>query len=382
MAAIDQILDQKKPLKTIDRIIELGKRGQALLLSGRPGIGKFALARYAARRFLCLADNSGCGVCSSCRSIEKNSHPDFLLTFPFPNLAGEARKSTVFHFSDPISSEARFSNDSLSEVNRFLEEKAADPYRVITFKKKSNIPVEVVRDLIKAVAKRPLLGNRRAIIVCDVDQMAFGAADLFLKTVEEPPEDSLIILTTRATQALPPTLLSRTINIPMTPVASDQIRSYLKKQGAEGELEYYINYGAGSPGLAFQAYEDGLIERRDQLWQIFSEFLKERALPQAIEKLYQRYMWADFDEVRADFDILCKILRDVYIAKLGLDKNLINIDIKNIINSSARHAPAAGILQKWFAVLARASRVHQVNNVAADIAFVGAFIDFDRVARI
>ena len=378
MVAIAEILNQQKPLKTIDRIIELGKRGQALLLSGRPGIGKFALAHYASRRFLCQKDNAGCGACFSCRSIDKFAHPDFLLIFPFPNLAGDAKKNTVFQFSDPIDSDAKFSTDSLDEVSRFLEEKAADPYRVVTFKKKSNIPAVVVRDLIKAMAKRPMLGNRRVVVICDVDKMAFGAADLFLKTVEEPPEDSLIILTAPSTQSLPPTLLSRTMNIPLSPVAPAKIRDYLRNQGAEGELEFYINYAAGSPGLAFQAYEDGLIERRDDLWQIFSEFLKERSLPHAIEKLYQRYMWIDFDETRADFDILCKILRDVYVAKLGLDKNLLNIDIKSSIEKHARYAPAADVLQKWLAILARASRVHQVNNVAADIAFVGAFIDFDR----
>ena len=61
MATLNKILGQAKLLDTIDRIIKLGKRGQALLFTGQPGIGKFALACYAARRFLSLENNTGCG---------------------------------------------------------------------------------------------------------------------------------------------------------------------------------------------------------------------------------------------------------------------------------------------------------------------------------
>jgi len=62
MVTIDKILGQAKLLDTIDHIIKLGKRGQALLFTGRPGIGKFALACYTAQRFLCLENNTGCGM--------------------------------------------------------------------------------------------------------------------------------------------------------------------------------------------------------------------------------------------------------------------------------------------------------------------------------
>jgi hypothetical protein len=74
-------------------------------------------------------------------------------------------------------------------------------------------------------------------------------------------------------------------------------------------------------------------------------------------------------------------LRDLYIAKLGLDKKLINIDIKDKIVKCAQAAPSAGVLQKWFPILAKASRVHRINNVSADIAFIGAFIEFDRARQ-
>ena len=382
MVTVEKILGQTRPLKTIDRIIKLGKRGQAILLTGRPGIGKFALASHLAYRFLCQDDNRGCGKCSSCRSISNFNHPDYLLIFPFPNISPESKKNTVFHFSDPVTSDARYSNDTLDEVNRFLAEKSTDPYRIISFAKKGNIPVEVIKDLIRAIAKKPMLGKRRAVVVCDIDQMAFGAADLFLKTAEEPPEDSLIILTSSRPHLLLPTLLSRTLKIPLGPVSDRLIKSYLEKQRADGSNDFYIRFSSGSPGLALKAYEEDLIERRDKLWKIISEFITKSSLTKTIEALQRRYQWPDYDTVRIDFAVLEKMLLDIYIAKLGLEKQPINIDIKDRIKAVARKAPSAGALQRWFEILSRASKVHGVNNVSADIAFIGMFIEFERVRDI
>jgi hypothetical protein len=376
MVTVETILGQTRPLETVDRIIRLGKRGQAVLLTGRPGIGKFAMAIHMAYRFLCQDDNRGCGKCFSCRSISKFNHPDFLLVFPFPNISPESKKNTVFHFSDPVISDARYSNDTLDEVNKYLDEKSNDPYRIISFPKKGNIPVEVIKDLIRAIGKKPMLGERRAVVVCDVDQMAFGAADLFLKTVEEPPEDSLVILTSSKPHILLPTLLSRTLKIPLNPVSNDLIKSYLEKQGADGSYDFYIRFSSGSPGLALKAYEEDIVGRRDKLWKITSEFIEKRSLTKTTEALQRRYQRPDYDAVRSDFDIMEKILRDIYISKLGLEKKLINIDIKDRIKNVARMAPSTGVLKRWFEILAKASKVHGVNNVSADIAFIGMFIEF------
>jgi DNA polymerase-3 subunit delta' len=286
----------------------------------------------------------------------------------------------LFHFSDPVTSNARFSDGTLEEVERFLSEKADDPYRIVTFKKKGNIPVSVVRDLIRAVGKRPMLGDRRAVIVCDIDQMAFGAADLFLKTVEEPPEDSLIILTTSQPHTLLPTLISRTTKITLSPVSNDAISAYLREYDIENGADFLVRYSGGSPGLALKVYEDGTLEARDDVWAIVLGFIKGEPLAKIIEILRQKYQWArNFDEVRRDFDVLEKILRDIYIVKLGLDNNLVNIDIKDKLKDCANAAPSPEVIRKWFSILARASRVNRINNVSADIAFVGAFIEFDRV---
>jgi DNA polymerase III delta prime subunit len=381
MVTLDKILGQAKPLRAIDKIIGQSKRGQAILFIGRPGTGKFALANYLAARFLCQHDNSACSDCQSCRGIAKNNHPDFLLVFPFPNLASEAKKHTLFHFCDPVASDARYSDGTLEEVNRFLTEKADDPYRMVGFKKKGNIPVAVIKDLIRAIGKRPMFGQRRAIVICDIEQMAYGAADLFLKTVEEPPEDSLIILTTSQPHVLLPTLLSRTKRITLSPVNDQIIRKYLESHEVTEGLDFYVKYSGGSPGEALKACEDDLLAVRKDIWEIVSAYVSGQGLPFIIELLRLRYQWAsNFEDIRRDFAILEKILRDIYIAKLGLDNGLINIDIRKEITDCAKTAPQPEVMRRWFTILGSASRVNRINNVAADTAFIGAFIEFDRAA--
>jgi DNA polymerase-3 subunit delta' len=380
MAAIGEILGQKRPLETVNRIIESGKRGQAVLLTGPAGIGKFALGVWMAMRFICQKDNSGCGQCLSCRCLKNFKHPDFLLVFPFPNLTSDSRKNTVFHFSDPVNSDARYSDDSLDEVNRFLAEKSEDTYRIISFEKKQNIPVEVIRDLIRAVGKRPLLGAKRVVMVCEIEKMAFGASDLFLKTVEEPPEDSLIILTSAKPQFLLPTLLSRTIRISLTPVQDDLVRNYIAQTRSDGATDLYLRLAAGSPGLALKAIEDNLQARRDALWKIVSEYIEKGQLPKTIEALRRHCQRLDFDDARNDFSLLQKILRDIYIAKIGLDNKLINIDIKNEMIKIARSAPQPATILAWLRAVTKAGRVHEINNVSVDLAFIGMFIEFDRAS--
>jgi hypothetical protein len=133
--------------------------------------------------------------------------------------------------------------------------------------------------------------------------------------------------------------------------------------------------------MALKAFEDELAVNRNELFSICEEYIVSGSLPKTIEVLRKRYQWARYEDVRNDFELLEKILRDIYIAKMELDKKLINADITDKVKLIARSAPDAEVMQRWFTALAKASRVHRVNNVSADIAFIGAFIEFDRARK-
>lgn len=79
--------------------------------------------------------------------------------------------------------------------------------------KMRQISAEVTRELIRNVNQSPLKARRKVAIVYDVDRMHISAANAFLKTLEEPPADTIILLTTTRPYRLLPTIRSRCFHI-------------------------------------------------------------------------------------------------------------------------------------------------------------------------
>jgi DNA polymerase-3 subunit delta' len=74
-----------------------------------------------------------------------------------------------------------------------------------------------IRELERALQMRASEGRRKVAIICDADRLQSEAANAFLKTLEEPPRDSLLLLLSAVPEALPETILSRCIAIALTP---------------------------------------------------------------------------------------------------------------------------------------------------------------------
>jgi DNA polymerase-3 subunit delta' len=77
--------------------------------------------------------------------------------------------------------------------------------------------IEQIRDLEHALQMRASNGRRKVVIISDADRLQSQAANAFLKTLEEPPKDSLLLLLSALPEALPETILSRCISIPLAP---------------------------------------------------------------------------------------------------------------------------------------------------------------------
>jgi DNA polymerase III subunit delta' len=82
--------------------------------------------------------------------------------------------------------------------------------------KSRRIVIEQIRNLEHALQMRATRGRRKVAIVSDADRLQPQAANAFLKTLEEPPNDSLLLLLSALPEALPDTILSRCIPIPLT----------------------------------------------------------------------------------------------------------------------------------------------------------------------
>ncbi len=150
-------------IKQWQELVILQQVPHAILLNSAKGFGKFELAKEMSHIALCenLGEDGPCGFCSACELFKVGNHPDFTL----------------------ISAE------------------------------KNTIKVEQIRKLSKDIRLSATKGQYRVVVIENAEQMNKAAANALLKTLEEPPNKVVLILTTSELGRLLPTIKSRCIKI-------------------------------------------------------------------------------------------------------------------------------------------------------------------------
>lgn len=147
------IIGHKETLKLLENDLKTGLFSHAYLFCGPEGVGKFTIAKKFARNILCV--DNGCEKCSSCRNFEKGSHPDFLL----------------------------------------LDNSA--------------IGIEEAKDIQRFLSLKPYFSRKKVVLINDSEKMTREAANCLLKTLEEPSQNSIIILIAKNKNRLLQTIISR-----------------------------------------------------------------------------------------------------------------------------------------------------------------------------
>ena len=147
--------------------------------------------------------------------------------------------------------------------------------------KSRRIVIEQIRDLEHALQMRAANGRRKVAIIFDADRLQPQAANAFLKTLEEPPKDSLLLLLSALPEALPETILSRCISIQLAPNGQHQNKDEEEKlvkllQQASREQSWTIQF----------AYR--LAQEFQRLLRIVREEIK-RETDEALEQEEKRY---------------------------------------------------------------------------------------------
>jgi DNA polymerase-3 subunit delta' len=192
----------------------------ALLLSGQKGTGKTGLGESFIAGILCLEESyPACGVCRSCQLLTSGAHPDRrVITFEEHPRTGELRKEIV---------------------------------------------VDQVRGLIAALNLTHTLSPRKAALIHPAEAMNTNAANALLKTLEEPPGDSILVLVSHDTARLPATIRSRCQALHVRspePVAA--LAWLAADQNLEaGEAEAALEAAAGSPLVARNMVSSGAIDQ-------------------------------------------------------------------------------------------------------------------------
>jgi DNA polymerase-3 subunit delta' len=114
-------------------------------------------------------------------------------------------------------------------ANDVFSPKAREIFVARPESKSRRIVIEQIRDLEHALQMRASNGRRKVAIVSDADRLQPQAANAFLKTLEEPPKDSLLLLLSALPEALPETILSRCIAIPLAPEGQPKNKAEEKK---------------------------------------------------------------------------------------------------------------------------------------------------------
>ncbi len=206
------VVGQKRVTERLERMAGSANLPHALLFTGPEGTGKAAAAFEMARSLYCDGGNAGC--CENCRGCRKTAglnHPDLSLLFPFSQRSSpEAERETLVRIAE-------------------------DPYGYPLPADHSTHAIGQIRTLQKQFAYGAFEGGWRVAVILHADRMRVEAANALLKTLEEPPARSLLILTASAQDSLLPTIVSRCQWVVFSPVSVDDAARMLSNERDIGD---------------------------------------------------------------------------------------------------------------------------------------------------
>ena len=271
------IIGQQPALQTLESALATGRLSHAYLIVGPPHVGKTTLALDLARAVNCVSTDSAapCQNCPQCRRISAGHHADVRLIGIRRQEEGAPRRREI----------------SIAEVRSVTNQSHLKPYE----------------------------GAYRVFIFEDAETMSEAAANALLKTLEEPPPQTLLILLTSQEDRLLPTIRSRCSRIELKPMAEQPLSRYLEKErGLDADEAHLLaRLSKGCLGWALTALEDPLVlERRatelDRLIGLLGSTIEQRFHAASdVAGLYYR----DRDEALETLDIWLSWWRDLLVLR-------------------------------------------------------------------
>ncbi len=141
-----------------------------------------------------------------------------------------------------------------------------------------SIPIDSIRGLDELLTLRADEGTTKLVIVLEADRMKEEAANAFLKTLEEPPGQTLIVLLTAQPNQLLPTILSRCVRLDLRPPGSDVVLSEVQRKFLPAVESALALLGSDVAALALRADLQALLaERRAEITKRLTTALREEA---------------------------------------------------------------------------------------------------------
>lgn len=225
------ILEHEEILAGFRRAVSRGRLASTFLFVGPPGVGKRTFALKLAQALLCEADEpqplDPCGACPSCAQVAAGTHPD------------------LEYVSKP-------------------DDKAFIPLELFIGDKEHRNR----EGLCHRIALKPMRGRRKIAIIDDADHLNVEGANCLLKTLEEPPPQSLIVLIGASVQRQLPTIRSRCQIVRFGPLSNTSVEQLLLRRAlveTADEARQLARLSAGSVRRALGLREAEVREFREQL---------------------------------------------------------------------------------------------------------------------
>jgi len=285
----------------LGRALERDRLPPALLFDGPDGVGKKTLALAVAQATLCEAAPASepCGECRACRRVAGSIRSERLLEF---------RQEADRHPDEDVWRNFRLHPDLVLAEGWWLT-------RTGRPRSEPEIRVDQVRDLVGEIAGAPFEARRRVFVIDDAHTMNDAAQNALLKSLEEPPPRSHVILVSSAASGLRPTIRSRCQRLRFGPLSRAVIGESLVRERGLGAEEAGLQaaLAGGSLAAALSGEAAGELRMREELLVLLEESSGKDALArmEAAEALEQA------EDPGALLTTLRSLLRDLAALRAG-----------------------------------------------------------------
>jgi DNA polymerase-3 subunit delta' len=336
----DIVKGQPKAWSILARAHAVSKVASTYLLLGPEGAGAWSLVLEFAALLNCespreMSADEGtrrpCGECHACHSI-------FSLNF-------EGFQPVV-----PISTHKNL-EEAVDLTNETLESKRSEPFRLLDRTRPLNIPIELAREVKRRLSMRAGQGVTRVVLFYHMDDMQWSSADALLKMIEEPPPDTVIVMTAVRPEDIPPTILSRAQKIRLLPLPESMVVEYLisKHECTETMARLATRVSQRSLGRAIAALPSADGEEtnpRGVGLMLFKSLMTESSVELAA-RMGDLLNFNDRGAAQGLIVLWQSLLRDcAYYANASDESELVNVDFASEIRQFAAPLGDSKVVQK------------------------------------
>ncbi|HKG12874.1 MAG TPA: DNA polymerase III subunit delta' [Pyrinomonadaceae bacterium] len=346
----EQLIGNERAKEILRRMLRQRRVPGALLFAGESGLGKRLFALELARALNCREPRGAeaCGACASCARIGRFQYP---------------------------------AADDRDEHKRIVWGEHRDVGLVLPYNR--TIYIDAVRDLERESNFRPFEGSARVFLIEGADALGEqneSSANALLKTLEEAPPTTHIVLISSRPASLLPTIRSRCQTVRFAPLDVDEVEQFLVKTKARAgeEARLAARLSGGRPGVAREVNLDTYRGRRDAMLGVVEALAQggDRArLLRAAEELGDA---KNKEEYEPRLDVLELLIRDLWMLALaGAGAGVVNEDLRERLSRLAgglRPARAARWLSRVEGLRAQLS-VNVNRRAATDALFLSMFAD-------